>query len=116
MSYPWCQAVGMKSDDVTEPADANLRELRESLGEWAAISSEMLELLHETVGCDRSRNWRPHCSQIVAAVDAFRERCRDEAEEVGCWRLDGLDADDAFERVREQGNRLVEWLQRMMAE
>ncbi len=106
----------MKSDDATEPVDSNLRELRQSLEEWAAIASQMVELLHATADCHRSRNWRPHFSQIVAAVDAFGARCREEAEEVGDWRVDGLDPDEAFERVRAQGNRLVEWLQRMMAE
>lgn len=106
----------MKSDDATEPVDSHLRELRHTLEEWAAISSQMIELLHETVGCDRSRNWRPHLSQIVAAVEAFGTRCRDEAEQVGCWRPDGIDPDDAFEHVRAQGNRLVGWLQRMTAE
>ncbi len=106
----------MQSDDATEPVESGVQEHRQSLVEWAAISSEMIDLLHKTVACDRSRNWRPHFSQIVAAVEAFRARCREEAGEVGCWRLDGLDADEAFERVRDQGNRLVKWLQRMMAE
>ena len=86
MSYPRCEAVGMKSDDATEPVDSNLRELRESLEEWAAIASEMIELLHATSDAYRSRNWHPHLSQIVRAVRAFGDRCREEAEEVGCWR------------------------------
>ena len=113
MSYPRCQASGMNTDDAT---DSNLRELRECLIEWADISMQMIELLHATADCNRSRNWSPHLSQIVTAVRAFGACCCEEAEEVGRWRADGLDPDDAFERVREQGNRLVEWLQRMMAE
>ncbi len=106
----------MQSDDTTEPLAADLQELRASLYEWAAISSQTIDLLYQTVACDRSRNWRPHLSQIVGAVHAFGERCRCEAREVGCWRADGLEAEDAYELVRAQGNRLVDWLQRIMAE
>ncbi|HSH38734.1 MAG TPA: hypothetical protein VK993_08105 [Chthoniobacterales bacterium] len=104
----------MQSDDATEPL--YLQELRQSLAEWAAISSQMIDLLHETAGSERSRNWRPHFTQIVMAVQTFGDRCRSEAEAFGLWRVDGLEADDVFERIREQGQRLVDWLQRMMAE
>ena len=102
----------MQSDDATE----DVQELRRSLGEWAAISSVMLDLLHETVDCERSRYWRPHFAQIVKAVRAFGDRCRSEAEEFGSWRADGLEPDDVVQRVREQGQRLVDWLNRMMPE
>ena len=100
----------MQSDDATE----DVQELRRSLDEWAAISSVMVELLHETVDCERSRNWRPHFAQIVKAVRAFGDRCRAESEEFGSWRADGLDPDDVLQRVRDQGQRLVEWLHRMI--
>ena len=116
MSYPRCQTAGMKSDDAAEPLEWDAQELRQSLAEWAAISRQMIELLHATAGCNKSRNWSPHLSQIVRAVHAFGARCHTEAEEVGCWRADGLDPEEAFELVRAQGNRLVEWLQRMMAD
>lgn len=116
MSYPRCQTAGMKSDDATEPLEWNPHELRQSLSQWAAISAQMIDLLHATAESERSRNWRPHLSQILAAVDAFGARCRTEAQEVDCWRGDGLQRDEAFEQVREQGHRLVEWLQRVMAE
>jgi hypothetical protein len=106
----------MQSDDATEPLQWDLRELRRSLEEWAAISLQMIDLLHATADADRSRNWRPHLSQITAAVEAFGTRCRQEAQDVSEWRVDGLDPDEAFERVREQGHRLVAWLQRIMAE
>ena len=102
----------MQSDDATEPVD--LQEVRRSLAEWAAIASRMIELLHETVDCERSRNWRPHFAQIVSAVRVFGDRCRRESQECDCWRADGLEADEVLENVREQGQRLVDWLQRMM--
>ena len=114
MSHPGWQAVGMQSDDATEPLD--LPELRRSLDEWAAISSQMIHLLHQTSDCGRSRNWQPHAAQIVNAIRSFGDCCRNEAQEFGSWRADGLEPDDVFERVRDQGQRLVAWLQRMMAE
>ena len=114
MSHPRWQTADMKSDDATEPVD--LQELRQSLADWAAISSRMIELLHETVECEGSRYWRPHFPQIVKAVRAFGTRCRDELQEFGSWRADGLEPDHVVECVREQGQRLVEWLQRMIPE
>jgi hypothetical protein len=104
----------MQSDDATEPAD--VQELRRSLDEWAALSSRMIELLHETVASERSQNWRPHLAQIVNAVAAFSDRCRTEAQEFYSWRADGLEPDDVLESVREQGQRLVDWLNRMIPE
>ena len=114
MSHPPCQAVGMQSDDATEPVD--LQELRRSLAEWAAISSRMIELLHATVDCKRSQNWRPHLAQIVKAVRAFGDRCRYESQEFASWRADGLEPDEVLQCVRQQGQRLVDWLQRMIPE
>ena len=116
MSHPLHESAGMKSDDATEPLEWNPQELRHSLSQWAAISAQMIDLLHATAESERSRNWRPHLSQIVAAVDAFGARCGKEAQEVDSWRADGLQREDAFELVREQGHRLVDWLQRIMAE
>ena len=114
MSHPRCKAAVMQSDDATEPVD--VQELRRSLTEWAAISSRMIELLQDTVDCERSRNWRPHFAQIVKAVRAFEDRCRSESQEFDSWRADGWETDDVLELVREQGQRLVDWLQRIMAE
>jgi hypothetical protein len=102
----------MQSDDATEPAD--VQELRRSLDEWAALSTRMVELLHETVVSERSQNWRPHLAQIVNAVRAFGDRCRSESQEFHSWRADGLEPDDVLESVREQGQRLVDWLNRMI--
>ena len=104
----------MKSDDATEPVD--VQELRRHLGEWAAISSQMIDLLHGSADTEKSLNWRPHLGQIVSAVRAFGDRCRAEAREVGGWRADGLEPDEAFQLVRDQGQRLVAWLQRIMAD
>ena len=104
----------MQSNDATEPLD--VQELRRSLAEWAAISSRMIELLHETVDCERSRYWRPHFAQIVKAVRAFGNRCRSKSQEFDSWRANGLEADELLADVRDQGQRLVEWLQRMMPE
>jgi hypothetical protein len=99
----------MQSDDATD-----VQELKRSLEEWATIATVMIELLHETVDCERSRDWRPHFTQIVKAVLAFRERCRTESQEFSSWRPDGLEPDEVVQRVREQGQRLVDWLNRMM--
>ena len=104
----------MQSDDATEPVD--VQELRRSLTEWAAIASHMIDLLHETVACERSHYWRPHFAQIIKAVDAFGDRCRTEAQEFGSWRADGLEAEEVVQGVREQGQRLVDWLNRMIPE
>lgn len=100
----------MQSDDATE----DVQELRRSLDEWAAISSTMIDLLHETVAYERSRYWRPHFAQIVNAVQAFGDRCRSESQQFGAWRADGLEPDDVVVSVREQGQRLVDWLNRMI--
>jgi hypothetical protein len=102
----------MQSNDATEPSD--VQELRGTLSEWAAISSRMIELLHETAGCERSRNWRPHVGQIVKAVHVFGERCRLESQQFGFTRAARLEQDDVLHDVREHGQRLVDWLQRMM--
>jgi hypothetical protein len=105
----------MQSDDATEPAD--VQELRRNLDEWAALSSRMIELLHETVASERSENWRPHLPQIVKAVRAFGDRCRHEqSREFHSWRAAGPDPDEVLEDVREQGQRLVDWLNRMIPE
>ena len=103
----------MQSDDATEPLD--VRELRRSLTEWAAICSEMIALLHLTADHEQSRYWRPHLGQIVKAVQSFGDRCRCESlRDFGHWGADDLDPDDVRQRVREQGQRLVNWLQRMI--
>ena len=114
MSHPRCQAAGMQSDDATEPL--NVQDRRRSLEQWAAISSQMIDLLDKTADFEQSAAWRPHLSQIVKAVRAFGDRCCTEARELDGWRPDGLERGDAFDRVRDQGQRLVEWLQRMMAD
>ena len=102
----------MQSDDATEPLA--IQELRRSLNEWAAISAQMIELLHETVDSERSRNWRPHFEQILNAIRAFGDRCREEAQEFDLWAAQTGDPNEAFERVRDQGQRLVDWLHRMI--
>ena len=114
MSYPRGQSGDMQSDDRTEATD--VQELRQTLGEWATISSQMIDLLHETAGAERSRNWRPHFAQIVGAIEAFGDRCRDASLSFPCSYAAGPDADDLFEDVREQGQRLVQWLPRIIGE
>jgi hypothetical protein len=104
----------MQLNDSTEPLD--LQELRHSLDHWAAISSHMIGLLHETAGYERSRNWRPHLAQIARAIRAFGDRCRAESHDLGSCRADDVALCDAFGRLREHGQRLVDWLQRMIPE
>lgn len=104
----------MQSDDAAKPIAWDVQELRRSIEEWEAIASQIIELLHDTVNCARSENWRPHYEQIVAAVRRFRELCRYESEQLGCWREDGLAPDEAYERVWDEADHLVNWLNRMM--
>jgi hypothetical protein len=114
MSDPWWQAVRMQSDDATQPL--GVQELRELLEEWAGISSQMIDLLHATVGGEPVRNWQPHFGQIVKAVSVFGDRCRNESADFGNWQADGAEPEDIFEAVRSEGQRLVNWLHRIMAE
>ena len=104
----------MKSDDAAEPIEWDVEELKRSVEEWEGIASEIIELMHETIDAPRSQNWRPHFEQIVAVVRRFRDLCRHESEQLGCWREDGRQPDEAYERVWDEGSELVKWLNRMM--
>ena len=104
----------MQSDDAAEPIEWDLAELKSDLQEWENIASQIVAGLHAAVDGVRSRNWRPHFAQIVAVVERFRERCYAEAHRLGAWREDGLEPGEVYERVRNEGDRLVKWLNRMM--
>lgn len=104
----------MQSEDAAEPMEWDIAELRRSIDEWEGIASNIIRLLSETADYDGSRNWRPHGAQIAAVVDRFRNLCRNESQHLGCWREDGVAADEAYERVWDEGDQLVRWLNRMM--
>ncbi len=104
----------MQSDDAAEPVEWDVQELKRSVDEWAGIAAQIIERLHDTVACAGSENWRPHFGQIVVVVERFRDLCRRESAQLGCWRADGLYADEAYEQVWDAADQLVKWLNRMM--
>ncbi len=114
MSYPSCDAGEMKSDEAIESLDSATVELKRSLLEWEGIASQILELLHNQLHCEPAANWRPHCDQIVGAVQRYRDRCRCELEQIGLWREDELEVDEVHELMWDEGDRLAKWLQQMM--
>ena len=116
MSDPLCKSRRMQSDDAAEPVEWDVEELQRSINEWNGIATKIIELMHETLDDPRSQNWRPHFHQIVGVVSRFRELCRRESAQLGSWREDGLAPDEAYQRVWEEGNQLVQWLRRMMRE
>jgi hypothetical protein len=104
----------MQSDDGAEPAQWDVDELKRSIDEWEAIATHILKLLQESAEDTGGQNWQPHRAQIIAVVNRFRQLCRRESQQLGSWREDGLAPDDAYERVWNEGDQLVQWLQRMM--
>ncbi len=114
MSHPLWQAARMQSEDAAKPIQWDIAELKRSIDEWEGIASRIMQLLHETADNAASQNWRPHAAQIAAVVSRFRELCHREGEQLGCWREDGLAADEAYERVWDEADALVRWLHRMM--
>jgi hypothetical protein len=103
----------MQSDDAAQPIEWDLEELKRSIDEWEVIAGGIIMLLHDSEATG-SANWRPHCTQIAAVVERFRDLCRRESQQLGCWRQDGLAPDEAYERVWDHGDQLVQWLRRMM--
>jgi hypothetical protein len=104
----------MQSEDAAEPIEWDIAELKRSIVEWEGIASHIIQLLHETADCAASQNWRPHVAQITTVVSRFRNLCRDESQQLGFWREDALPPDEVYERVWDEGDKLVQWLQRMM--
>jgi hypothetical protein len=104
----------MQSDDRAEPIEWDLQELKSAVREWESVASQILTCLDRDLATDRSANWRPHADQIAKAVRAFRDLCHEEAEQLGVWRADGIAADEAYEKVWDEADRLVQWLNRMM--
>ena len=114
MSDPLCQSARMQSEDAAGPIEWDLTELKGSIEEWAVIAANILQLMDETLEYPASRNWRPHATQITAVVSRFRNLCRLESQQLGSWREDGLAPDEAYEKVWDEADRLVSWLNRMM--
>ena len=103
----------MKSNEAAEPVGWDLEELKSTLEEWQQIASQLLAALRETVEREGPENWRPHRWQIERALRHYRDLCRDQAQELGLWREDGLGPDEVYEAVWDEGDRLAEWLSRM---
>lgn len=114
MSYPLAQTGRMQSEDTAEPLEWDIAALKRSIDEWEGIASHIIELLRDTADRADSQNWRPHAAQITAVVARFRELCRRESQQLGSWREDGLEPDDAYERVWDEAEATVKWLMRMM--
>ncbi|HEX8076243.1 MAG TPA: hypothetical protein VF511_00400 [Chthoniobacterales bacterium] len=91
-------------------------ELRGALEDYAQTTEQLLVALHTSAQAEseESINWRPHLSQMQAALDRFRKLCRAEIEKIGLWCEDTLDPEEVHEVVWDEGDRLVRWLQRMM--
>ena len=115
MSDPLCEAVLMQWEDAAEPIEWDITDLQQSIEEWEAIAARIVQLLHETADSPASQNWRPHVTQIDAVVRRFRDLCRRERQRIASAADANRVAEDAFERVWNEGDALVKWLNRMMA-
>ena len=104
----------MQSNDTTGPIPSDMAELKSSFNEWDRIASQLLDLLHASAGCEKSAIWRPHLMQMDKAVRQYRDRCREETERIGHWREDGLECEQLYDLIWDQGDRLVAWLQRII--
>ena len=106
----------MQSDNTAEPIQWDIARHKRSIEEWEGIASRILELLDDTAdGAASERpNWRPHAEQINSVVHRFRTLCRKESQRLGFWREDVVAADEAYERVWDEADVLVKWLNRMM--
>ena len=114
MSHPLWETARMQSDDRAEPIEWDLQELKNAVAEWENVATQILACLDRDLAAEQSSNWRPHAGQIAKAVRAFRDLCRTEREQLGIWREDGVAADEAYEKVWDEADRLVQWLNRMM--
>lgn len=114
LSHPSCEARRMQSEETAEPVERDLEELRSSIVEWQGIASQLLEKLRQPALQDQSAHWRPHRSQIERALRHYQDLCRDESQQLGLWREDGLQPDEVYESVWDEGDRLAKWLNRMM--
>ncbi|MDQ3120253.1 MAG: hypothetical protein M3Q89_11910 [Verrucomicrobiota bacterium] len=98
-----------------EPVERDLEELKNILDEWRSIASELIEMLRQTVDHEESANWGPHVTQIDKVLRQYRDLCDDESQQLGLWREDGLQPDEVYEVVWNEGDRLAQWLTRMTA-
>ncbi len=114
MSDPIRHSGRMKSEDAAGPIEWDIAELKGSIEEWAGIAGNILQLMRETLEYPASRNWRPHAAQITTVVSRFQDLCEREFQQLGSWREDGLAPEEAYERVWDEADQLVQWLNRMM--
>ncbi len=104
----------MKWNETTEPLGGGIEELRRALEEYDRATTALSDGLHESAAAESTMNWRPHLPQMHAALVTFAELCRDELDNVGLWREDGLEPNEVHDLVWDEGERLVQWLNRMM--
>ncbi len=88
--------------------------LQGTLLEWESIATRLIEQLHTEMASDKAANWRPHYSQILRALLRYRETCRDELNQIGLWREDGLQPAEVHEALWTHGDQLAHWLERMV--
>lgn len=104
-------------DQRNEPVQFfGAEELRAALEDYATTTEALMETLQLCVEtkAEQSSNWWPHIAQMQMALARFRELCRGEMGKIGLWHEGALDAEEIHELVREEGERLVQWLNRMM--
>lgn len=114
MSDPAGQNVRMQSDERAGSLEWNAQQVRELFSEWEKTAAEISVVLHEQAKREPQANWRPHLEQMDHALRSYRELCRAEAEQLGQWRADELQQEEIYEAVWEQGDRLTQWLLRML--
>jgi len=90
-------------------------DLRDILQEYARNTAALLRALQRSAETDESLIWRPHLAQMHTAIAHFAETIRTEIENLGAWRADGRNLEEIHELVWEEGERLVLWLNRMLA-
>ncbi len=103
----------MQLDETADPVQWDLEKLKSVLEEWQSIASELLEMLRQNFDYDGSADWRPHLTQIDKAVRHYQDLCQEESQQLGPWREDGLRPDEVYGIVSDEGDRLIQWLNRM---
>lgn len=99
---------------MNEPVFFGPEQLKEILEDYAATTAKLVGALHDAAQSGEAIDWLPHLPQMHAAVGYFAELCEDELQNLGHWREDGRDLDEVHELVWDEGERLVQWLRRML--
>ncbi|MFL6539191.1 MAG: hypothetical protein ACJ8HU_00350 [Chthoniobacterales bacterium] len=104
----------MTWNKMDEPVLFGPAQLKEILEDYASTTAQLIDALHASIESGEAMNWRPHLPQMHAALAHFAELCRDEIDNLDCWREGGRDLEERHEFVWDEGERLVRWLNRML--